>query len=107
AGPPRGRSGPALLPPRVLATLDTLPTLALGLIQGLTEFLPVSSSGHIAIGERLFGMHDAPLSLSVVLHAGTLLATLVAFREDLRDVAREVLTLRREPALLRASDSGK
>ncbi|MCA9574592.1 MAG: undecaprenyl-diphosphate phosphatase [Polyangiales bacterium] len=91
----------------MLATLDTVSTLALGLIQGLTEFLPVSSSGHIAIGERLFGMHDAPLTLSVVLHAGTLLATLVAFREDLRGVTREVVALRSDLALLRASDSGK
>jgi undecaprenyl-diphosphatase len=91
----------------VLAPIDTLSALALGLIQGLTEFLPVSSSGHIAIGERLFGMEDAPLTLSVVLHAGTLLATLVAFRGDLATVARDALRLRREPALLRASDSGK
>ena len=91
----------------MLAALDTLKTVALGLIQGMTEFLPVSSSGHIAIGERLFGMEDAPLTLSVVLHAGTLLATLVAFRGDLATVARDVLRLRGEPALLRASDSGK
>jgi undecaprenyl-diphosphatase len=91
----------------VLATLDTLTALALGLIQGLTEFLPVSSSGHIAIGARVFGLEDAPLALSVVLHAGTLLATILVFRTDLATLLRDSWTQRNELAMWRASDSGR
>lgn len=55
----------------------------LGALQGLTEFLPVSSSGHLALAQTLFGVEGAGLTLSVVLHAGTLLATVVYFRRQL------------------------
>ena len=91
----------------MLATLDTLTALALGLIQGVTEFLPVSSDGHIAIGARVFGLEDAPLALSVALHAGTLLATLIAFRADLAELARETFRPRGDFAMWRASETGR
>src|SRR4051812_22584988 len=57
----------------------------MGITQGLTEFLPVSSSGHLILVPYLFGWTDPfieSLAFSVVLHAGTLLALLVYFRED-------------------------
>jgi len=54
--------------------------LILGLIQGLTEFLPVSSSGHLALAERLFGLSGDNLRFEVFVHLGTLLAVLVFFR---------------------------
>ena len=57
----------------------------MGLVQGLTEFLPVSSSGHLIIVPFLFGWHDpfiTSLAFSVMLHIGTLLALLVYFRAD-------------------------
>jgi undecaprenyl-diphosphatase len=53
-------------------------TIILGIVQGITEFLPVSSSGHLAILERLFGISE-PVSLAVFLHFGTLIATGVFF----------------------------
>jgi len=58
--------------------------LILGLIQGLTEFLPVSSSGHLEIGKHLLGI-DSPDSLrfTVVVHGATVLSTLVVFRQDI------------------------
>src|SRR3954452_439933 len=59
--------------------------LVMGITQGLTEFLPVSSSGHLILVPYLFGWTDPfidSLAFSVVLHAGTLLALLVYFRED-------------------------
>ena len=57
-----------------------LETGVLGVLQGLTEFLPVSSSGHLALGQILFGLEDAGLTLNVTLHAGTLLATVLVLR---------------------------
>ncbi|KPL12784.1 hypothetical protein AMJ74_06150 [candidate division WOR_3 bacterium SM1_77] len=53
-------------------------TIILGIVQGITEFLPVSSSGHLAVLERLFGISE-PVSLAVFLHFGTLIATGVFF----------------------------
>ena len=58
--------------------------LILGLVQGLTEFLPVSSSGHLTIGRELLGAGAAEdLSFEVVVHAATVLATLIVFRKQI------------------------
>jgi undecaprenyl-diphosphatase len=66
--------------------MDTiLQALVMGIVQGLTEFLPVSSSGHLVIVPFLFGWNDAfltSLAFSVMLHMGTLVALLVYFRDD-------------------------
>ncbi len=66
--------------------MDTIvQALIMGIVQGLTEFLPVSSSGHLLIVPRLFGWDDAfiaSLPFSVMLHLGTLGALLVYFRSD-------------------------
>ena len=63
--------------------MSSLEAIILGLIQGLTEFLPVSSSGHLAIGKELFGIETADLSFEVVVHAATVLATIVVFWKDI------------------------
>ena len=56
----------------------------LGLIQGLTEFLPVSSSGHLAIGREILGVEaSGDLVFEVVVHAATVLATIVVFRKEI------------------------
>jgi len=60
--------------------------IILGIIQGLTEFFPVSSSGHLLIMERLLGISGNELALSVVLHLGTCLALLVFFFRDILDL---------------------
>ena len=52
----------------------------LGTLQGITEFLPVSSSGHLALAELLFDVEEGGLAFNVMLHAGTLLATLIMLR---------------------------
>ncbi|HCT93454.1 MAG: UDP-diphosphatase [Bacteroidetes bacterium GWE2_39_28] len=57
--------------------------LILGLVQGLTEFLPVSSSGHLAIGKELLGIQAENLSFEIAVHAATVLSTIVAFRKDI------------------------
>lgn len=56
--------------------------IILALVQGITEFLPVSSSGHLVLAPRVFGFEDMGLGVSVVLHVGTLLAVLLYFWRD-------------------------
>jgi len=53
--------------------------LILGLLQGLTEFLPVSSSGHLEIGKSLFGLDNVNMTFTVVVHGATVLSTIVVF----------------------------
>ena len=66
-----------------------LSAILLGLIQGVAEFLPISSSGHLAIAEHLFsvsGFSDIPPFFDVLLHLGTLLAVFVAYWQDVKDM---------------------
>lgn len=58
----------------------------LGLVQGLTEFLPVSSSGHLVLFQSLFGMKEPMVAFDVALHAATLLVVVIYFWTDVRDV---------------------
>ena len=64
--------------------MDALEALALGIIQGITEWLPVSSSGHLVISEELLGLPASEnLVFDLVVHLGTLFAVLVYFRKEL------------------------
>lgn len=63
--------------------------VVLGLVQGLTEFLPVSSSGHIAFFQRCFGMEDITLFFSIILHLGTLVAVCVIFWREILDLFKK------------------
>ncbi|MGB5539151.1 MAG: undecaprenyl-diphosphate phosphatase [Gammaproteobacteria bacterium] len=62
--------------------MDNLHAVYLALLQGLTEFLPISSSAHLILLPRLLGWADQGLAFDVAVHVGTLLAVLVYFRED-------------------------
>ena len=63
----------------------------LGVIQGLTEFLPVSSSAHLILLPRYFGWVDPGLAFDVALHLGTLLGVLIYFREELGVLLKSIL----------------
>lgn len=66
-----------------MAELDYLQTAVLALIQGLTEFLPISSSGHLLLPSLLLGWPDQGLAFDVAFHSGTLLAVIWYFRREL------------------------
>jgi len=73
---------------------ETIKALILGVIQGFTEFLPVSSSGHLELGKELLDLDLKPeesLLLTVVLHFATALATMVVFWRDLLDIFKGLL----------------
>lgn len=71
----------------------TLQAILLGFIQGLTEFLPISSSGHLVIGQRFLGLDQPELLFDVVVHLGTLAAVAVVFFRDLKALTLELPTL--------------
>ena len=71
---------------------DLLLSFILGLIQGLTEFLPVSSSAHLLFPTLLFGTNDLGLSFDIAVHAGTLIAVIYYFRSELTSMTQAVLT---------------
>ena len=60
--------------------------IILGIIQGLTEFLPVSSSGHLVLGQIFFGITESQLPFDISVHMGTLLAVLVVYASDIRAI---------------------
>lgn len=61
--------------------MSIIQAVILGILQGLTEFLPISSSGHLAIGKYLFEMHEPNMLFDVMLHVATLLVVLIYFRQ--------------------------
>lgn len=74
--------------------MTLISSILLGILQGVTEFLPVSSSGHLAIAEHLLNMTEAseiPQFFDVLLHLGTLIAVFIAYREDILEMIQEFI----------------
>ncbi|WP_196895023.1 undecaprenyl-diphosphate phosphatase [Aureivirga marina] len=74
--------------------MDFLEAIILGIVQGLTEFLPVSSSGHLELTKALFGNDALPkesLTFTVVLHFATALSTIVIFRKEIMEIIKGLL----------------
>jgi len=67
--------------------MNDLQILVLAIVQGLTEFLPISSSGHLILSPYLFGFDDQGLAFDVAVHLGSLMAVLGYFRRDVRQIA--------------------
>lgn len=82
--------------------MSALETLILGIIQGLTEFLPVSSSGHLELAKALFGsdyQQNQSLLVTVTLHAATALSTVFVFRKDIVLILSELFRFRKGESL--------
>ena len=78
-----------------------------GLLQGLTEFLPVSSSGHLALAQRIFGAADVEtdyLTFTVLLHLGTLAAVIFVYRKDVWEMVKGFFTLMKKLFTSRLSE---
>lgn len=71
--------------------MDILQSIILGIIQGLTEFLPVSSSGHLVVFQKWLGVEEHSLAFDVAAHLGTLLAVITVYWKSLSSVVRETL----------------
>ncbi len=77
--------------------MSIIEAIILGIIQGLTEFLPVSSSGHLEIGKAILGDESLPaesLMFTVVVHAATALSTIVVYRKDVAELLRGIFQFR-------------
>ncbi len=66
-------------------------TVFLGILQGITEFFPVSSSGHLALAQHFLGIPDVPLAYDVLLHVGSLFAIILFFYKEWLAMAKSVL----------------
>ncbi len=69
--------------------IEILKSIVLGLVQGLGEFLPVSSSGHLLICRRIFGLEEGGHLMTVLLHVGTLVAVVIVYREELWELIKK------------------
>lgn len=85
--------------------LDFLKAIVLGLIQGLTEFLPISSSAHLRIFPELFGWGDPGAAFTAVIQIGTELAVLIFFRKDIWRIGSAWVRSLYKPALRGSLDS--
>ena len=80
--------------------MNIIEAIILGVVQGLTEFLPISSSGHIELGKVFLGIETKDnLLFSIVVHAATALSTIVIFRKDIWDILKGLLEFKKNEAL--------
>ncbi|HSO20643.1 MAG TPA: undecaprenyl-diphosphate phosphatase [Desulfosarcina sp.] len=73
--------------------MNLVEALVLGIVQGLTEFLPVSSSGHLVLFQNLFGLREPELLFDICLHVGTLAAVVLVFYRDILDILGALLRI--------------
>lgn len=78
--------------------MDIFSSVFLGVVQGATEFLPISSSGHLVLFQNLMGFHEPQLLLDISLHIGTLVAVVIYFHSDLAGMVGELGSLASRPS---------
>lgn len=71
--------------------MTIIQALILGLVQGLTEFLPISSSGHLVLGQKLLGFSQPPVLFDILVHVGTLTAIFVFFRKIIWQLTKKTI----------------
>ena len=71
--------------------MDILQAIILGIVQGATEFIPISSSGHLVLAREVFGWEDPGVIFDIFLHLGTLVAVLIYFRRDWLKIIRGLI----------------
>ena len=77
-----------------MTTLTYLKAIILGLVQGLAEFLPISSSGHLTLLQYFFGIEgDSVLIFTVLLHLGTLVAVFLCYWQDIWELIKELFAM--------------
>lgn len=73
--------------------MKSVEAIVLGTVQGLTEFLPVSSSGHLVLFQNLFGLKEPELLFDICLHVGTLSAVIIVFYREILDILKALLQI--------------
>src|SRR5438067_13405429 len=81
------------------AAVDAIQAIVLGIVQGLTEFLPISSTAHLRLVPAFLGWQDPGAAFTAVVQLGTMAAVLLFFREDLLRIVRTWLRSLRDPSL--------
>ena len=71
--------------------MSVLEALILGIVQGVTEFLPVSSSGHLVLLQRVFGITEPAMAFNAAVHGGTLAAVALVLRRDIGNLLRRIV----------------
>lgn len=79
----------------------------MGILQGLTEFLPVSSSGHLVLLQQILGFEEMGLGFNIILHIGTLIAVVIYYRDDLFLLIKEFFSLCNDILLTRGKPNLK
>jgi undecaprenyl-diphosphatase len=78
--------------------LSILQALLLGIVQGITEFLPISSSGHLVLGKVILGVHTEGVAYEVFVHFGTFLAIVTILWSDISNILGSLVRLVRDPS---------
>ncbi len=76
--------------------MTALKSIILGIVQGLTEFLPVSSSGHLVIFQKLLKFNDPGVLFEIAVHLGTLVAVIIYFRKDIWEIIQSIFNWRKD-----------
>lgn len=76
--------------------IDIIKSIILGIIQGLTEFLPISSSGHLILGQHFLNFEMPGVSFEVMLHLGTLFAVIIFFHKDILEIIGAFFTVKND-----------
>ncbi len=78
--------------------MSIIESIILGIVQGLTEFLPVSSSGHIELGKALLGAEEVGIDFTVLVHVATALSSIIVFHKDIFGIFKGLLEFRNNSA---------